>query len=99
MNDTAAAGRGTTPPSGPRAGGTTLLQLRNIHKDFGQLTVLRDISLEVARGRSSRSSAPAVQGRARFCAAATIWRPPHPDSCSSTGPPRSLLLIDRRRQS
>jgi len=63
MNDTAAAGRGTTPPSGPRAGGTTLLQLRNIHKDFGQLTVLRDISLEVARGEVIAFIGPSGAGK------------------------------------
>ena len=75
------AQRAGLAPAGPRP----MIEIRDVHKSFGQLHVLRGVSLDVARGEVVVDHRPlAARARARCCAASTAWRPSTAARSSST---------------
>ena len=60
---------------GRGAGLMALVEIKNVHKRFGDLEVLKGVSLGVETGEVVCFWAPAAAARPRCCAVSTIWRP------------------------
>src|SRR5215217_1359365 len=56
-------------PTVPASSGSTLVSLKNVNKHFGELHVLRDINLEVARGEVVVVIGPSGSGKSTLCRA------------------------------
>ncbi|MHA7285218.1 amino acid ABC transporter ATP-binding protein [Arthrobacter sp. MDT3-44] len=56
-------------PTVPASSGNTLVSLKNVNKHFGELHVLRDINLEVARGEVVVVIGPSGSGKSTLCRA------------------------------
>ncbi|BBE23424.1 arginine ABC transporter ATP-binding protein [Arthrobacter sp. MN05-02] len=56
-------------PAAPASSGTPLVSLRNVNKHFGDLHVLRNIDLDVARGEVVVVIGPSGSGKSTLCRA------------------------------
>jgi len=77
----------SSPTTGPGEHGTPLLQLREIHKEFSGNTVLRDISLEVARGEVVAFIGPSGAGKSTLLRCCNYLETPSSGSLSINGRP------------
>ena len=59
----------TTPSSASTSSAQPLVSLRNVNKHFGELHVLKDINLEVARGEVVVVIGPSGSGKSTLCRA------------------------------
>ena len=53
---------------------TIMIEVRDLHKNFGKLEVLRGINQTIKRGEKVVIIGPSGSGRAHFCVASTYWR-------------------------
>ena len=66
-------------PAGGTAGEGAMIAIRDLHKSFGELEVLKGIDFDVARGRGRLRDRPVrARGSRRCCAASTCSRSRRP---------------------
>jgi glutamate transport system ATP-binding protein len=65
----------TTGPSEPSSAGTPMVRMTGVNKHFGDLHVLRDIDLEVARGEVVVVLGPSGSGKSTLCRAINRLEP------------------------